>query len=79
MAHVHFRKPGCACKFVTNFLDGVYVSLGPVQSMVGLSHVYVHSDFASLLFSVMTTFETHGECSCGLTSSILSAFRSSWR
>ena len=50
MAHVHLRKPGCTCKFVTNFLDGVYVSLGPAQSVVGLSHVNVHSDLAGLLF-----------------------------
>ena len=48
MAHVHLRKPGCTCKFVTDFFDGVYMSLGVAQSMVGLSHVNVHFDLARL-------------------------------
>lgn len=50
MAHVHFRKSGRAFKFVTDFLDGVNMSLGVVQGVVGLSHVNVHSDLASLFF-----------------------------
>ena len=48
IAHVHLRKPGWTCEFVTDFFDGVDMSNGAQQRTLGLSHVNVHSDLAKL-------------------------------
>lgn len=58
-AHVHLREPGHSFKFVTNSLI-----VSTCQLMSGWPVLIWQDCFLFLI----TLFETHGECSCGMTS-----------